>query len=65
MLAIESSIAKYHCLYTQGAVALQTPDVFFLTHPVEAQTSLNRAFLITVQKNIAPSRLFCTMAKGL
>ena len=28
MLAIQSGIAKYHCLYTQGAVAFQTPGVF-------------------------------------
>ena len=33
MLAIQSNIAKYHCLYMQGAVAFQTPSVF-LTHPV-------------------------------
>ena len=38
MLAIQSGIAKYHCLYTQGAVAFQT--VRFLTHPVFAQSSL-------------------------
>ena len=29
MLAIQSGIAKYHCLYAQGAVASQTPGVFF------------------------------------
>ena len=34
MLAIQSDIAKYHCLYTQGAVAFQMPGVFFLTYPV-------------------------------
>ena len=28
MLAIQSGIAKYHFFYTQGAVALQPPDVF-------------------------------------
>ena len=34
MLAIQSCIAKYHCLYAQGAVASQTPGVF-LTHQVQ------------------------------
>ena len=29
MSAIQSGIAKYPCLYTQGAVASQMPDVFF------------------------------------
>ena len=29
MLAIQSGVAEYHCLYTQGAVASQTPGVFF------------------------------------
>ena len=29
MLAIQSGIAKYHCLYAQGEVASQTPGVFF------------------------------------
>ena len=29
MLAIQSGIAKYHCMYTQGAVASQTSGVFF------------------------------------
>ena len=29
MLAIQSNIAKYHCLYIQGAVAFQTPGIFF------------------------------------
>ena len=33
MLAIQSGIAQYHCLYIQGAVPFQTPGVF-LTHPV-------------------------------
>ena len=33
MLAIQSGIAKHHCLYTQGAVAFQTSGGF-LTHPV-------------------------------
>ena len=28
MLAIQSGIAKYHCLYNQGAVAFQTPGFF-------------------------------------
>ena len=28
MLAIQSDIAKYRCLYSQGAVAFQTPGVF-------------------------------------
>ena len=30
---MQSGTAKYHCLYTQGAVAFQTPNVFF-THSV-------------------------------
>ena len=29
MLEIQSGIGKYRCLYTQGAVAFQTPGVFF------------------------------------
>ena len=29
MFAIQSNIAKYHCLYIQEAVAFQTPGVFF------------------------------------
>ena len=29
MLAIQSGIEKYHCLYAQGAVASHTPGVFF------------------------------------
>ena len=29
MLAIQSGIAKIHCLYARGAVASQTPGVFF------------------------------------
>ena len=29
MLAIQSGIANYHCLYTQGAEAFQTSGVFF------------------------------------
>ena len=29
MLAIQSGIAKYHCLYAQRAVGSQTPGVFF------------------------------------
>ena len=29
MLTIQSDIAKYHCLHTEVAVALQTPGVFF------------------------------------
>ena len=29
MLAIQSGIVKYHCLYTEGAVAFQTLGVFF------------------------------------
>ena len=28
MLAIQSGIAKCHCLYTQGAVAFETPGFF-------------------------------------
>ena len=28
MLAIQSGIAKYYCLCTEGAVAFQTPGVF-------------------------------------
>ena len=28
MLAVHSDIAIYHCLYTQGAVDLQTPGFF-------------------------------------
>ena len=32
MLAIQSSIVKHHCLYTQGAVASQM--AVFFTHPV-------------------------------
>ena len=35
MFAMQSCIAKYHCFYTQGAVAFIMPGVFFLTHPVE------------------------------
>ena len=31
MLSIQSGIAKYHCLYTQGAVKRRA---LFLTHPV-------------------------------
>ena len=34
MLTIQSSIATFHCLCTQRAVAFQTPGVF-LTHPVD------------------------------
>ena len=35
MSAIQSGIAKYHCLYTEGAVvAFQAPGVF-LIHTVE------------------------------
>ena len=30
MLAIQSDIAKYNCIYTQGTVAFQTPGVLFL-----------------------------------
>ena len=33
MLAIQSGIAKYHCVYTRGAVAFQTQG-FFSTHPI-------------------------------
>ena len=33
MLAIRSSIAKYHCLYTQGTIAFQT--LAFFTLPVD------------------------------
>ena len=33
MLAMQSDITKYHCVYTQGAVAFQTPGDFF-THSV-------------------------------
>ena len=33
MLAIRSDIAKYHYLFTQGAVAFQTPGLI-LIHPV-------------------------------
>ena len=33
MLAIQSGIAKYNCLYSQEAAAFQTLGVF-LTHPV-------------------------------
>ena len=29
MLAIQSDIAKYHRVHTEGAVAVQTPGVFF------------------------------------
>ena len=29
MLAIQSNIARNHCLYTQGAVTFQTPGAFF------------------------------------
>ena len=34
MLAIQSNTARYHCLYTQGAVAFRASGVFFLTHLV-------------------------------
>ena len=34
MLAIQSGIVKYHCLYTLGALAFKTPGVF-LNQPVE------------------------------
>ena len=30
MVAIQSGVAKYHCLHTQGALAFQTLGVFFL-----------------------------------
>ena len=30
MLAIQSDIAKYHCIYIQGAVAVKTPGVFLV-----------------------------------
>ena len=33
MLAIQSGIAKYRCLCIQGAVAFQTPGVFFFYSP--------------------------------
>ena len=49
MLAIQSGIAKYYCLYTQGAVASQTSGVF-LTHPVLAIGKIsgsNAAILIS------------------
>ena len=32
MLAIQSGIAKHHIAYSQRAVALQTPGVFFYSH---------------------------------
>ena len=35
MLAMQSRISQYHCLCTQGAVAFQTPGVFFFTHTVD------------------------------
>ena len=39
------SIAKYHCLYTQGAVAFQTPRVYF--------DSSGRTFLLRVYLTLA------------
>ena len=33
MLAIQSGIAKYHCLYTLGAVGSQKPGVSFFYSP--------------------------------
>ena len=39
MLAIQSGVAKYHCLYTQGALTFQTPGMFFVTNLVEIGAS--------------------------
>ena len=43
MLAIQSGIVKYHCLYAKGAVASQTLGVF-LTHPVD-QFKINQSLM--------------------
>ena len=43
MLAIQSNIAKYHCLYTQGAVAFQTPGIF--DSPGSKEVKMYNAFL--------------------
>ena len=53
MLASQSDIAKHSCLYSQEAVALQMPGVFFLTHPVRA----TRAYWV-VNKTVSVKRLF-------
>ena len=47
MLAIQSGIAKYHCLYTQGAEASQTSGVFFdAPHPVFFCFRYRRSFCL-------------------
>ena len=51
MLAIQSSIAKYHCLYIQGVVAFQTPDVF-LTHPVYDVLNVKKHICSSVRDHI-------------
>ena len=48
MLAIQSGIAKCHCLYTQGTVAFETPGVFFYS-PGTTQNFERRVLLLTCQ----------------
>ena len=60
MLAIQSGIAKYRCLYTQGAVAFQTPGLFldspgikmkiFHSKIDQLQTLINSVSLIVSNK---------------
>ena len=47
MLAIQSGIAEYHGLYTQGAVASQTPGVFF-----DSPGSMINSFVAACFKNL-------------
>ena len=54
MLTIQLDIAKYHCLYIQGAVAFQTSGVF-LTHPVHV---LLRKELFSIFQAPPKHRLF-------
>ena len=45
MLAIQSCIAKYYCLYTQRAVAFQAPGGFFDSPGIVKMSDI-RTFLI-------------------
>ena len=61
MLAIQSGIANYHCLYTQGALAFQTPGAF-LTHPVEPDGAERNEGIRSIKKFCSDSNFIYGIA---
>ena len=50
MPASQSGIAKYHCLYTLGAIFFQTTGVLSLTHLVDYMMHLRSQYTTSIKQ---------------